>query len=55
MAEERLQKLLARAGIASRRAAEDMIVAGRVKVDGRVVKELGVRVDPRATRVDVDG
>jgi 23S rRNA pseudouridine2605 synthase len=51
---ERLQKVLARAGIASRRAAEALIVAGRVRVDGRIVRELGVRVERRA-RVEVDG
>jgi 23S rRNA pseudouridine2605 synthase len=51
---ERLQKILARAGIASRRAAEALIEAGRVRVNGRVESELGVRVDPRA-RVEVDG
>ncbi|MGC4092049.1 MAG: pseudouridine synthase [Polyangiaceae bacterium] len=55
MAEERLQKILARAGVASRRAAEALIVQGRVKVDGRVVSELGVKVDPRRARVDLDG
>lgn len=51
---ERLQKVLARAGVASRRAAEELIQKGRVRVDGRVVTELGVRVGPRA-RVEVDG
>ncbi|HLV68697.1 MAG TPA: S4 domain-containing protein, partial [Polyangiaceae bacterium] len=55
MAEERLQKVLARAGIASRRAAEQLILAGRVSVDGRIVRELGVRADPRRARVEVDG
>lgn len=55
MAEERLQKVLARAGIASRRAAEELILNGRVKVDGKLVRELGTRVDPRAVRIDVDG
>jgi 23S rRNA pseudouridine2605 synthase len=51
----RLQKALAHAGIASRRAAEALITAGRVRVDGQVVTELGTRVDPRKSRVDVDG
>jgi 23S rRNA pseudouridine2605 synthase len=55
MALERLQKLLARAGIASRRRAEDLIVAGRVSVDGQVVSELGARADTRRSRVEVDG
>jgi 23S rRNA pseudouridine2605 synthase len=53
--EERLQKVLARAGIASRRRAEELIAAGRVSVDGKIVKELGTRVDPRRARVEVDG
>src|SRR6516165_6586101 len=51
----RLQKVLARAGVASRRAAEDLIAAGRVRVDGRVVTELGTKVDSRAARIEVDG
>ncbi|MGD0675329.1 MAG: pseudouridine synthase [Polyangiaceae bacterium] len=51
----RLQKVLARAGVASRRAAEDMIVSGRVRVDGRVVTQLGTRVDGRQSRVELDG
>ncbi len=55
MAEERLQKLLARAGIASRRASEELIAAGRVTVDGRVVTELGTKVDPERQSVLVDG
>jgi 23S rRNA pseudouridine2605 synthase len=55
MATLRLQKVLARAGIASRRAAEALIVAGRVRVDGRVVTQLGTKVDPRGSRVEVDG
>jgi pseudouridine synthase len=53
--EERLQKIIARAGIASRRAAERMIVEGRVQVDGRVVKELGAKADPSRSDVRVDG
>ena len=55
MADERLQKVLARAGIASRRAAEELITKGRVKVDGRVIDQLGVRVDSRNAKVEVDG
>jgi 23S rRNA pseudouridine2605 synthase len=51
----RLQKVLARAGIASRRAAEALIVAGRVRVDGHVVSELGTKVDGRRCRIEVDG
>jgi 23S rRNA pseudouridine2605 synthase len=51
----RLQKMLAHAGVASRRAAELLIAAGRVRVDGRVVSELGTKVDPRESRVEVDG
>lgn len=55
MAEERLQKLLARAGVASRRASEELISAGRVTVDGRVVTELGTKVDPDRCEILVDG
>lgn len=51
----RLQLVLAKAGVASRRAAETLITAGRVAVNGRVVKELGTRVDPVGDRVSVDG
>jgi len=53
--EVRLQKVLARAGIASRRHAEEMIVAGRVRVNGRVVEQLGTRVDVERDAVTVDG
>ncbi len=52
---ERLQKFLARAGVASRRHAEDMITAGAVTVNGEVVRELGTRVDPAADDVRVRG
>lgn len=51
----RLQKFLSRAGVASRRESERLIVAGRVAVDGEVVRELGTRVDPDASDVKVDG
>jgi 23S rRNA pseudouridine2605 synthase len=50
----RLQKVLSRAGIASRRAAEDLIAQGRVKVDGKVVNEFGRRVDPDTAVIHVD-
>ncbi|HEU4963806.1 MAG TPA: pseudouridine synthase, partial [Bacilli bacterium] len=52
---ERLQKVLAQAGVASRRKAEEIITAGRVKVNGVVVTELGTRVDPQQDRIEVDG
>lgn len=55
MAKIRLQKLLAQAGVASRRRAEDMIRAGEVTVGGAVVTELGVTVDPDHDRVEVAG
>jgi len=54
-ADMRLQKYLARAGVASRRASEDLIRDGRVKVDGEVVTVLGTKVDPHASVVEVDG
>src|SRR5687767_11104662 len=53
--EERLQKILAQAGVASRRAAEELITAGRVRVNGRLVRELGTKADPRRDKVEVDG
>jgi len=51
----RLQKVLASAGVGSRRACEDLIEAGRVRVNGEVVTQLGVRVDPDHVAIDVDG
>ncbi len=54
MPEERIQKLLAEAGVASRRGGEALIAAGRVTVDGRVAR-LGDRADPVTARLEVDG
>ena len=51
----RLQRFLARAGVASRRGAENLMSAGRVRVNGEVVRELGSRVDPLEDVVCVDG
>ncbi|WP_253904178.1 pseudouridine synthase, partial [Arthrobacter sp. Br18] len=51
----RLQKVMALAGVASRRVCEEMILDGRVEVDGSVVTELGVRVDPEKVAIHVDG
>lgn len=51
----RLQKVLSRAGVASRRAAEEMIEDGRIQVDGVVVRSQGLRVDPTRQVIHVDG
>ena len=51
----RLQKFLAEAGVASRRASELVITSGRVTVNGALVSELGVKIDPARDRVTVDG
>jgi len=52
---ERLQKIIAAAGIASRRKAEEMIAAGQVQVNGRIVSELGSKADPEADHIRVNG
>jgi 23S rRNA pseudouridine2605 synthase len=51
----RLQKVLSQAGVASRRVAEKMIKDGRVEIDGRIVTEMGTRVDPETSVIRVDG
>jgi 23S rRNA pseudouridine2605 synthase len=55
LSRERLQKVLAAAGLASRRHCEEYILDGRVTVDGKVVKVLGIKVDPETQKVCVDG
>jgi pseudouridine synthase len=52
---DRLQKILSRHGIASRREAEQMIVSGRVSLNGQQVTELGTKADPESDRIEVDG
>ena len=51
----RLQKFLSRAGVASRRKSEELIQAGRVRVDGLVITRLGTTIDPQVQKVKVDG
>ncbi len=53
--QERLQKILSRAGLASRRESETMITSGRVTVNGTVVTELGTKADPVKDRITLDG
>ncbi len=53
--QERLQKIIARAGIASRRHAEQLILSGQVRVNGRVVTELGTRADAARDRIEAAG
>jgi 23S rRNA pseudouridine2605 synthase len=55
MAEERLQKIMAAKGIASRRKAEEIIAAGRVTLNGKVVTEQGTKADPQRDKICVDG
>lgn len=52
---ERLQKLIAQAGIASRRAAEELILAGEVSVNGETVREMGIKADPETDHIKVRG
>ncbi len=52
---DRLHKVLAHAGVASRRKCEELILARRVRVNGKIVAELGTQVDPARDRIDVDG
>ena len=52
---ERLQNILAKAGVASRRGAAEIISAGRVKVDGETIREPGARFDPASSRIELDG
>src|SRR5687767_6975793 len=53
--QQRLQKILSQAGIASRRAAEQLIAEGRVSVNGTTVREMGTKADPAADDIRVDG
>lgn len=53
--QERLQKIIAKAGIASRRSAEELITNHKVTVNGKVITELGVKVDPTQQRIEVNG
>lgn len=55
MVEERLQKVMAAAGVASRRASEEIIAAGRVQVNGQTITEMGLKVDPDRDKILVDG
>ena len=55
MAAERLQKIIAAAGVASRRKAEELITAGQVSVNGRMVTQLGAKADPERDHIRVGG
>ena len=52
---ERLQKIIARAGISSRRHAEQLILSGQVRVNGEVVTELGTKADPSVDKIEAAG
>ena len=51
----RLNKFLAQAGVTSRRKADELIRSGRVKIDGKVVTDLGLKIDPKKQRVEING
>jgi len=53
--QERLQKIISQAGIASRRHAEELITSGKVKVAGKIVRELGSKADPAKDKIEVNG
>lgn len=55
MVQQRLQKILAQAGVASRRKSEEVILSGRVQVNSKVVRELGVKADPNIDQILLDG
>ncbi len=52
---ERLQKVMAKAGVASRRRSEELILRGHVEVDGKTVREMGIRIDPSVSEIRVFG
>jgi 23S rRNA pseudouridine2605 synthase len=53
--EERLQKFMARCGVASRRKCEELILAGKVKVNKEIIRELGTKINPSIDKVEVEG
>ncbi|MEW6608725.1 MAG: pseudouridine synthase [bacterium] len=52
---ERLQKILAKAGLGSRRSCEELILSGRIRVNGQLIKKLVVKIDPKIDKVEFDG